>query len=166
MRAPCARILLASHIASSVGWLGALLAFTVLDVATATSRDVATLVAAYLAMDLVARWAIVPLAALALASGVAVALTTRWGLLRHYWVLLSLVLTAFAFAVLLLQLPVVARNAALAREAAASGSGLAAPGNLLLHSVGGCLLLGFVLVLNVVKPRGLTRRGWRLRHEA
>jgi hypothetical protein len=35
----------------------------------------------------------------------------------------------------------------------------------LFHSVGGLLVLLIPLVLNIYKPRGLTRYGWRRQHE-
>jgi hypothetical protein len=38
-------------------------------------------------------------------------------------------------------------------------------GNTLPHSIGGLLVLLVVLALNVYKPRGLTRYGWRKQRE-
>lgn len=155
------KALLTFHIAVSVGWLGALLAYLPLDVTASWSDDVVLVRAAYVAMDLIARWAIVPLALAALASGVLVALTTRWGLLQHHWVVLSLALTALAVGVLLVEAPILATLAAAAADPArADADVLALPGTL-PHSLGGLVVLLVVLSLNVVKPPGLTRRGWR-----
>jgi hypothetical protein len=72
-----------------------------LDVAAASGQDVETLRSAYLAMEQIARNVIVPLAFASLATGMAVSLGTKWGLFRHYWVLISLLLTLFATVVLL-----------------------------------------------------------------
>jgi hypothetical protein len=53
---------LSAHLTLSVGWIGAVAAYMALDVAAATSQDTQTLRAAYLAMELIARYVIVPLA--------------------------------------------------------------------------------------------------------
>ncbi|MGH2688934.1 MAG: hypothetical protein ACRDKW_09025, partial [Actinomycetota bacterium] len=39
------------------------------------------------------------------------------------------------------------------------------PGAPQVHSVGGTVVLLVILVLNVYKPRGMTRYGWRKQHE-
>lgn len=153
---------LALHLAVAVGWLGALAAYLVLDLAATTSGDASTVRAAYAAMELVAVYAIVPLAAAALLSGIVIALGTRWGLLRHYWVVISLLLTGVATAVLVVQLPTISALADLAADPATPEEQLQALPGTLLHSVGGLLILLVVLVLNVAKPRGVTRHGWRV----
>jgi DMSO/TMAO reductase YedYZ heme-binding membrane subunit len=83
---------LASHITLAVGWLGAVAGYIALDVVAATSQDPKTLRAAYLAMELIAWYVIVPLALTSLLSGLVMSLGTKWGLFRHYWVLISLLL--------------------------------------------------------------------------
>jgi hypothetical protein len=54
-------------------------------------------------MGLLVSYVIVPLALTSLLSGLASAFGTKWGLLRHYWVLIKLLLTIFAVVVLLVQ---------------------------------------------------------------
>jgi len=93
---------LIAHIASSVGWLGAVAAFLVLSIEGLTSRDAGTVHAAYIAMNLIGELIIVPLSLAALATGLIQALGTEWGLFRHYWVLVKFVLTIGATALLLL----------------------------------------------------------------
>ena len=90
-------------------------------------------------------------------------LGTKWGLFRHYWVLISLVLTIISTVVLLLHMPTVSVLADVAQEA--SGADLAALGGDLFHPGIGLLILLVVTGLNVYKPRGLTRYGWRKQHE-
>lgn len=155
------RLVLATHLAVSIGWLGAIAAYLPLDVAAATSDDEATLRAAYLAMDLIARTAIVPLAVAALVTGVVISLGTRWGLIRHWWTLISLVLTTIATIVLFVETRVIGAMAASAADPTTPAEALRGLGNTLPHSIGGMVVLGLVLVLNVYKPRGLTRYGWR-----
>jgi hypothetical protein len=152
------RAALTVHVACSVGWLGAALAYVVLNVPALTSTDEATVRAAYLMMEPVAWYAVTPLAVASLITGLIQSLGTPWGLLRHYWVLISLGVTVFANLVLVLHLPAVS---ALADRAASPGTDVFALGGDLAHSLGGLLLLLVPLVLNIYKPRGLTRRGWR-----
>lgn len=152
---------LAGHIALSVGWVGALAGYLALDVTAATSQEEQTLRAAYLGMELVALYVIVPLALASLLTGFVMSLGTPWGLFRHYWVLFSLVLTVIATVVLMAQVPTIGYFADVAADPATSGEQLRGLRSTLLHSVGGMVVLLVVLVLNVAKPRGLTRYGWR-----
>ncbi len=93
------KLTLAAHLTCSVGWLGAVVAYLVLDVTVATSADPEIVRAAWIAMALVTSSAIVPLAAASLLSGLVMSLGTKWGLFRHWWVLISLLLTIFAIVV-------------------------------------------------------------------
>jgi uncharacterized membrane protein len=153
------------HIISSVGWLGAVAAYVALDVTVATSQDAQTLRAAYLAMELIASWAIVPLALASLLTGLVQSLGTPWGLFRHYWVLISLLLTIIAVIVLLSETQQISRLADLGADPATSSDELRALPNTLVHSVGGTVVLLLITVLNVYKPRGLTPYGWRKQQE-
>ena len=156
---------LAVHLAVSVGWIGAVAAYTALDLTAATSADAGTLRAAYFGMGLIAGSVIVPLALAALITGLVVSIGTKWGLLRHWWVLISLVLTVFATVVLVVETGTIASYAVVAADTAASEAELRALGSTLVHSVGGTLVLLVVLVLNVYKPPGLTPYGWRKQRE-
>ena len=98
------KLLLAVHIALSVGWIGAVAAYIALDLAATTSRDAATVRAAYLGIELIAGSVIAPLAVAALITGLVMSLGTKWGLFRHYWVMISLVLTIVASVVLLVEI--------------------------------------------------------------
>lgn len=152
---------LAAHLTVSVGWIGAVAAYIPLDVAAATSRDAQTLRAAYIGMGLIASKTIVPLAFASLFTGLVMALGTKWGLFRHYWVLISFLLTAGATVVLLSEMRVIDHSAAVAANPSTSMEDLRALGSTLVHSVGGLLGLLVILVLNIYKPRGMTRYGWR-----
>ncbi|WP_206051067.1 DUF2269 domain-containing protein [Nocardioides speluncae] len=143
---------------ASVGWLGAIAAYIALNVPALAGDDEQTVRAAYLMMDVVMRYALIPLAAATLATGIVQALGTPWGLFRHYWVTISLVLTIIAFVVLVLHLPTVEDMAAAAADPRVDITHLRGD---LFHSVGGALVLLVPLALNIYKPRGLTRYGWR-----
>jgi uncharacterized membrane protein len=150
---------LAAHITLAVGWIGAVAGYIALDVAAAMSQDAQTLRAAYLAMELIAWYAIVPLALASLLTGLVMSLGTNWGLFRHYWVLISLLLTIIATIVLLVETQTINYFADVAADPRTSDDDLRALGNTLVHSVGGTVVLLVIVVLNVYKPRGMTRYG-------
>lgn len=156
------RTVLVTHVATSVGWLGALVGYLALDIAATTSTDVVAVRSAHVAMDLLVRYVIVPLALASVTIGIINALGTPWGLFRHYWVLVKLVLTLAATGVLLIEAGSVGSLADLAR----SSPDPRALGGTLVHSVGGLIILTTTLILSVFKPRGLTRYGWRKQRQA
>lgn len=151
------KVMLVAHVATSVGWFGAVLAYLALDITAVTGQDAQTVRGAYAAMDVTVRSVVVPLALASVLIGLANALGTLWGLVRHYWVATKLLITVFAAAVLLLETKTVGY---LADEAASRADPTGLPGTL-LHSVGGLLVLLVVLALSVFKPRGVTRYRWR-----
>jgi hypothetical protein len=112
------KLALTAHVTFSVGWLGAVVAYLVLAVAAAASGDVQAVRSAWLAMQIIGWYAIVPLALAALLVGLVNALGTSWGLFRHYWVLLKFLLTVLATIILLSHMPSVTVSA----NAAEAGS--------------------------------------------
>lgn len=159
------RFALTVHIIVSVGWIGAVAAYIALDVATATSQDAQTLRAAYLAMERTTSVVIVPLAIATLLTGLVMSLGTKWGLFRHYWTLISFLLTVFATIVLLAETRTISSFAAIAADPTTSSDQLRTLGSTLVHSVGGIVVLLVNMWLNVYKPRGLTPYGWRKQAE-
>ena len=151
------------HLTTSVGWIGAVVAYLALGVSAVTSQDARTVRAAWIAMEVTGWFAIVPLALASLLTGLVMSLGTPWGLFRHYWVLITFVLTFLATGVLLLHMPTVSGLADVAR--AADGAALGGLGGDLVHAGGGLLVLLVITALNVYKPRGLTPYGWRKQHE-
>src|SRR3712207_2854039 len=103
------KLVFAVHLTSSVGWIGAVVAYLALGLSAVTGRDAQTVRAAWIAMELVGWSVIVPLALAALLTGLVMSLGTPWGLFRHYWVLITLALTTFATLVLLLHMPKIGR---------------------------------------------------------
>jgi hypothetical protein len=150
---------LSVHLTFSVGWIGAVFVYLALGVGAVTSQDVQTVRAAWTAMELTGWYVIVPLALASLLTGIVIALGTKWGLFRHYWVLISFALTILANVVLLLHMPDVSVMADAAQEA--KGATLEALGGDLLHPGLGLVVLLTVQVLNLYKPPGMTRYGWR-----
>jgi hypothetical protein len=156
---PFRRLLLALHLGCSIGWIGAVCAYLALAFAVPAAGDPETVRAAWIGMDLVGWYAVVPLAAAALLTGVLMGAMTKWGLLRHYWVVISLIGTALLTAVLAFHMPDVSAQADIAR--AASDEHLLTMASDIAHAVTGLVLLLGILVLNIFKPKGLTRYGWR-----
>jgi len=155
---------LTTHVACSVGWLGAAAGFLVLSIAGLTSHDPEVVRGTYLSMDLIGLYAIVPLSLTALATGVVQALGTHWGLLRHYWVLAKFLLALLAtYALLMHQFSAVAQAAKLVSNAAAPtlpSAELRPLGTELLGDVSAAVLVLLVITtLSVYKPWGLTRYG-------
>lgn len=166
MTPPIRKLALTSHVTASVGWLGALAVFFAHALASLISQDEQMVRAASLAMNLTAWFVILPLSLASLTTGLVQALGTAWGLLRHYWILFKLLLTAVATIVLLLKLgPItyLANTAAETTSASADLIGLRT--SLTVHAAGGLLLLLAVVTLAVYKPQGMTRYGVRRQRE-
>jgi len=158
---------LTAHVTASLGWIGAVVAYLALVVAAMNSQDAQTLRAAWIAMELTGWFAIVPLSLVALLTGLVMSLGTKWGLFRHYWVMFSLALTIFATIILLLHMQTVSFFAGVAAEMDSVDIGRLRGGlrGELLHAGVGLLVLLVIQMLNVYKPRGMTRYGRRKQHE-
>ncbi|HWG27044.1 DUF2269 family protein [Actinospica sp.] len=157
------RGVLTVHIVASVGWIGVDLCVLVLAILGATSHDPTTQRSAFVVLGPVANVLLIPLPLLALISGIAISLGTRWKLLRHYWVVLSLLLTAIAATAVLFALrPRLVRASELARNAADPGSAVGDLGQQIVTASSIALVvLCAVNAINVYKPWGRTARGAR-----
>ncbi|MEV1079171.1 hypothetical protein AB0I98_13110 [Streptomyces sp. NPDC050211] len=148
------------HVTSSVGWLGAVLAFLALSVIGLTSQDPVTVRGVYLVMEPAAWYALVPLAFAALLTGIVQSLGTPWGLFRHYWVLFKLLINVVATVVLLIYMGTFRSMAHMAADPEAELSSVRnfSPA---LHSVLALVVLLLATILAVYKPRGVTPLGQR-----
>jgi hypothetical protein len=152
---------LVAHVASSVGWLGAAASGLVLAVAGMTADDETSVRAVYISLEAIGWYALVPLSFASLVTGILQATGTTWGLVRHYWVLVKLVLTAFATAVLLLYMETLTALADVARDPALPiWAGGALPSfSPVLHAGAALAVLATALVLSIYKPKGITGFG-------
>jgi hypothetical protein len=156
------KLALTAHVTTSVGWLGAVASFLALALAGLASQDEETVRAAYLAMDLTTWFVIVPLSIASLLTGLVQSLGTSWGLFRHYWVLIKLLLTVVATFLLLVHTQPITFMATVVVATPLSGADLREVRMQLVFDAGAALLLLLVVTaLSVYKPRGLTRYGWR-----
>lgn len=147
-------VVLIAHIAASVGWLGADVVLLVLSVTGLTTADPALTVAVYRAIGVLVPLVLVPATFVALGTGLLLAVGTRWGLLRHWWVVAKLVLTVgLTVAVFLALRPGVAE---LATAAAGPGVGTGDARELLFGPTVSLVVLLFATALSVLKPWGRT----------
>jgi hypothetical protein len=135
------RALLVVHILTAVGWFG--LAVTVAFIATVGSST--ENVAFYEVIESTL-WLSVPLGLAAAASGVALSVTTRWGLARHWWVVAK---EAITVAVIVTDVLVVGPAMARAVDAGVPGE---IPGPVYAHGI----VLAIATALSVIKPRART----------
>ena len=157
------KLQLTVHVSVSVGWLGAVAAFLALAVAALRSGDADLVRGAYLAMDVTGWWVLVPLRVACLLTGVVQSLGTHWGLVRHYWVLATLVINLVATTVLVLFMGTLGELTDWLRSPGVTDAAvleLRDPSPV-LHAVGALLVLLLATGLSVSKPRGQTRYGQR-----
>lgn len=154
------RFVLLVHVTTSIGFLGAVAAYVALA-ATASTAAPAIASAAWAGIAIVVWYVVVPLAFTSLIVGVVSGLGTPWGLFRYYWVLAKLFLTIVAVVVLLLQLDAINFMASPAHQGIVPNGDHGAGIGLLVHGLGGMVVLLIIVVLSIYKPRGLTKYGWR-----
>jgi hypothetical protein len=151
---------LIAHVLSSVGWFGGAYAMIVLGV-TSADAEPGFRHASFELVHACDRFLLIPLSLLSLVTGLVVSLGTKWGLVKHYWVLVKLVgtLAVMVFATFFLSQWVKEVIALTAVDPGADISGLTSP-----IAVGAAtmasLLLG-ITVVSIVKPWGRTARGRR-----
>ena len=155
---------LTAHVTFSVGWLGAVAGFLALALVGLASGDAQTVRGAYLVMEPVGWFVLIPLAFASLLTGLVQSLGTTWGLFRHYWVLFKLLINIFATAVLLLYMQTLDHFADAAADQTRDLDVLRDPSPV-LHSVLALLLLLVATTLAVYKPRGMTRYGQRRQND-
>ena len=157
---------LTTHVISSVGFLGAVATFLVLALAGLFGSDPQKIQAAYLAMEMITWGIIVPLCFASLLTGIVQSLGTPWGLFRHYWVLLKLLITVFSTIVLMIHTQPISHMAETAAEAVLARDDLqGARIQLIVAASAAVLALLVTTALSIYKPRGMTRFGWRKRHQ-
>ena len=153
---------LTTHVTSSVGWLGAVAAFLALAIGGLTSTDVPLVRAAYLAMEFITWFVIVPFSVASLLTGLVQALGTPWGLFRHYWVMAKLAVTVVATAILLVHTqPIGAVADGALQGPLAAGDLRPLRLQLVADAVAALFALLAATTLSVYKPWGMTAYGQR-----
>jgi hypothetical protein len=158
---PSARkLLLTTHVAASVGWLGAVAAFLALGLVGLTSENDETVRGVYLVMEPAAWLVLVPLAVASLVTGLIQSVATPWGLFRHYWVVFKLLINIISTAILLMYMSTFDVMAARAADRSVDLDSVRTPSPV-LHSGLALALLLVATTLAVYKPRGMTPYGQR-----
>lgn len=103
MNSRVSKLMLTTHITFSVGWIGTVAAFLALSIVGLIGND-EMVRACYIAMEVVAWFIIVPFCFASLLTGLIQALGTSWGLFKHWWVLVKLILTLIATLILILHM--------------------------------------------------------------
>ena len=152
---------LSAHVASSIGWFGAVVAFLALAIIgfRGDGGD-GHIRSYYIAMEAVGWFVIVPFSLASLGTGVVQSLGTQWGLVRHYWVLAKLLITVGASALLLLHMQVVNAVAEAASSGALNVEHLRDPRMQLVADAGAATaVLLIAILLSIFKPQGRTSFG-------
>lgn len=155
LKSPWRKLLLSMHLIVSVGLLGSDAAVLMLCIAGARGSDPGSV---YPAAYLIGSTLLIPLALLALASGVLLGLLTPWGIVRYWWVTISLALTAGG---IVLGTFVLVPTLAAAADAATVTSGTQVPSvdrlGLVKDASAASIVLIVTVLLSVYKPFGRLR---------
>lgn len=162
------KLLLTAHVVSSVGWLGAVTVALALAIVGLTSQDAELVRSVYIVLEPIGWFVLVPLSVASLLTGLIQSLVSKWGLLRHYWVLTKLAINVIAGIVLLMYMQTLGYLADIATTTSGGAvtdlTALRSP-SAVLHAAAAVILLVTAAALSVYKPAGRTRYGWRKQHE-
>lgn len=149
-------VVLIAHVVASVAWIGVNLAMLALVVTGLTSSDGQVVAVAQQAVTIIVPPVVPALAIITVASGVVLGLGTRWGLVRHRWVLAKLVMSVIMLALVFVALLPGALGAdtpdpSLSADALRAETDL---GQMLFPPVVSSVALLVATVLSVTKPGG------------
>jgi uncharacterized membrane protein len=166
MRPGLRKFVRTAHIIFTVGWLGAVAGFLVLAIAGLTIQDTQTVRSVYPSMELIARFVIVPLSfAPLLLTGPFLSLGTPWGLFRHYWIIVKLVITILCTIIMQLHMQPISHLARVAADGTLSSADYNLQVQMVVAAAAALLALLMATGLSVYKPRGMTLYGWRKQYE-
>lgn len=156
------KILFVAHIIFSIGWFGAVAAFVVLNVCALKSQDIQVIRSAYIAMDLLGWYLILPFCFGSLLIGLTQALFTSWGLFKHYWIAAKFFLAVGCTILLLVHMQSISKGAMLASMTLFSITELQDIGIMLrTKSILALLVLLAITTISVYKPWGKIQFGRR-----
>lgn len=162
MRPAMRRLMLTAHVISSVGWLGAVAAFLAVSITGLMSTDSQMVRSAYITMELIGWFVIVPMSLASLVTGLIQSLGSAWGLFRHYWVIFKLLIATLATAILFLHMQPISEVAQVAAATTLSAGDMRQLRIQLVADAAAAVLVLIVATgLSIYKPRGLTPYGWR-----
>jgi uncharacterized membrane protein len=146
------------HIASGGVWLGIDVVMAVLVFRALTTDEDRTKALAFQALELVAVWPLLLTGLVCLLTGLLLGLSSKYGLVRYWWVTVKLVLNLVLTALVLVALaPQVAATAEEARRFVAGEPATLAVGDLIFPPIVSPTALVVAFVLAVYKPWGRIR---------
>lgn len=149
------KAVLTTHVAFSIGWLGAVAVFLALAITGLNSDNLLLARACLLAMKISAWFVIVPFCLTALATGIIQAAWTKWGLFRYYWIVVKLFLTLGSTLLLLLHLQPINDLANAASQPTFSNTEHSSHIiNLIAKAGAAILVLFFITTISIYKPWG------------
>lgn len=161
------KALTAAHVIASASWVGITAVIVAMAVVAMTTRDADVMLVTYRLMETF-DLTLLPWANFAATlSGIALGIVTPWGLLRHYWVAIKLVISVSILALAFGYLHNALVSAAADAERLTTASGQAPD----LGALPTAVLAGFAfalvnllaaMLLSLYKPGGRTRRGRRM----
>lgn len=154
-----------AHVTITVGWLGAVVSFLVLAISGLSSQDARVMQSAYPAMDVISRFVIVPLSIAPLLTGPILSLGTPWGLFRHYWIVVKLLITMLSTVIMQLHMQPINYLSHAALNGTLSGDDDVLRLQMVVASGAALFALITSTALAVYKPRGMTSYGWRKQYE-
>jgi len=161
------KLVLTAHIAASVGWAGGLAAFLALAIVELSSQNALMIRGTFLSMEVVAWVIVIPLSLASLFTGLVQAFFSKWGLLRHYWILAKFVVNIIASITALMYIWSLSPLAEIASASTVSNAQLLSlkDPELMTHPAVALLALLVATILSVYKPRGMTHYGQRKQNE-
>lgn len=154
--------ILVLHIIFGVGWMGIDLALLALLVSGETTSDGLVAASSYTAIRTIVPPTVSVLSVGMLVTGILLGLTTKWGLVRHTWVLVKLIIGIVLTILVYVALVPGVQDIPTGLEGSADairGTLETVRANLPFPPIVSFLALTFALVLSVFKPWGKTRWG-------
>ena len=149
------RCMLTAHIVFSVGWIGAVAVFQVLVIKGLVSQGEEMMRAAYLVMDLVGWYVIVPCCFGSLITGLILSLGSPWGLFNFSWVFVKLLATIVSTILLLMHMQPISHLAQMASAGMLSPAEHRGASIQFIAEAGAALLvLLAATIISVYKPWG------------
>lgn len=162
MNARVSKLMLTTHITFSVGWLGTVTAFLALSIVGLVAND-QTVRACYIGMEIIAWFVIVPFCFASLLTGLIQALGTHWGLFKHWWILVKLVLTVIATLILILHMQPISYLAHVATQKISASDELKSLRvRIIADAAAAILVLVAITTVSVYKPWGRIQFGLSL----
>ncbi len=154
------KLLLAAHMIFSIGWLSAVVVFVAHSIVGITSADRQIITAAYIAMWLSCWLVIVPANIGSLLTGIVQAFFTPWGLIKHWWIVVKLILTIGCTILLLLHTNQISYLAQTAAQSVLTNPELVGLRmEIMVKAAAAVIVLIAITAISVYKPWGLTPYG-------